>query len=41
MRWCFAAKELKLDLDSERRARLMNAYLELKAWPDVPQALKS
>jgi 2-haloacid dehalogenase len=37
----FAAKDLKVDLDSQRRARLMNAYLELKAWPDVPQALKS
>jgi 2-haloacid dehalogenase len=37
----FAARDLKLDLDSQRRARLMNAYLELKAWPDVPQALES
>jgi 2-haloacid dehalogenase len=37
----FATKDLKLDLDSQRRARLMNAYLELKTWPDVPQALKS
>jgi 2-haloacid dehalogenase len=37
----FAGRELKLDLDLERRARLMNAYLELKTWPDVPQALKS
>jgi len=36
-----AARALKLDLDSRRRARLMNAYLELKAWPDVPQALAS
>jgi 2-haloacid dehalogenase len=37
----FAARDLKLDLDSQRRARLMNAYSELKTWPDVPQALKS
>jgi 2-haloacid dehalogenase len=37
----FAAKSLKLDLDSQQRAQLMNAYLDLKPWPDVPQALKS
>lgn len=37
----FAARDLKLDLDSKSRARLMNAYLDLKAWPNVPQALKS
>ena len=37
----FAARDLKLDLDSKRRTRLMSAYLELKAWPDVAQALKS
>ena len=37
----FAARDLKLDLDSRRRARLMNTYLELKTWPDVPQALSS
>ncbi len=37
----FATRDLKLDLDSQRRARLMNAYLELKVWPDVPQALKA
>jgi 2-haloacid dehalogenase len=37
----FAAKDLKLDLDSQRRARLMNAYMELKPWPDVLQALGS
>ena len=37
----FAARDLKLDLDSKKRDRLMNAYLELQAWPDVPQALKS
>lgn len=37
----FAARDLKLDLDSQRRARLMGAYLELKAWPDVPKVLGS
>src|SRR5215471_11601858 len=37
----FAAIDLKLDLDPQKRARLINAYLELKAWPDVPQAAKS
>ena len=37
----FAAKDLKVDLDSQRRGRLMNAYLQLKAWPDVPEALQS
>jgi 2-haloacid dehalogenase len=37
----FAAKELGVDLDSERRAQLMNAYLELKTWPDVAPSLKS
>lgn len=37
----FAARDLKLDLDSQKRARLMNAYLQLKAWPDVSHSLKS
>lgn len=37
----FAAKMLKLDLTPEKRAQLMSGYLELKAWPDAPQALKS
>jgi 2-haloacid dehalogenase len=37
----FAARTLKLDVDAQRRARLMDAYLELKAWPDVPRALGS
>lgn len=37
----FAARDLKLDLDLQWRTRLMGAYLELKVWPDVPQALKS
>lgn len=37
----FAAKSLGLELDSSNRARLMNAYLELPTWPDVPGALAS
>lgn len=37
----FAAKESKIDLDSQRRTRLMNGYLNLKTWPDAPDALKS
>lgn len=37
----FSAKLLKLDLTPEIRQQLMNAYLELKAWPDVLPALKS
>jgi 2-haloacid dehalogenase len=37
----FAAQSLKLDLTPEKRDRLMNAYLQLKAWPDVKDALKS
>ena len=37
----FSAKLLKLDLTPEIREQLMNAYLELKAWPDVLPALKS
>lgn len=36
----FAAKTLQLDLPPPKRTRLMNAYLELKTWPDVPDALK-
>ena len=40
----FSCEMLKLDLTSDKRKQLMDAYLELKAWPDaVPalQALKS
>ena len=35
----FAAQLLRLELTAERRDRLMNAYLELDAWPDVSVAL--
>lgn len=37
----FAAAMLKLDLDADKRAHLMNGYLSLKAWPDVVPALTS
>ena len=37
----FAANLLKLDLSAEKRERLMEAYLELKAWPDAAPALRS
>jgi 2-haloacid dehalogenase len=37
----FAARTAKVDLDSQKRAQLMDAYLELKTWPDVPHALAS
>lgn len=37
----FTAELLKLDLTSDKRKKLMNAYLELKAWPDVLPALQS
>jgi 2-haloacid dehalogenase len=37
----FAAKSLKLELTPEKHARLMDAYLKLRCWPDVPEALIS
>jgi len=35
----YATKLLKLDLTADKRGSLMQAYLELKAWPDAPGAL--
>jgi 2-haloacid dehalogenase len=35
----FAANKLKLDLTADKRDALMNAYLKLAVWPDVPAAL--
>lgn len=35
-----AATTLKLDMSSEARDRLMQTFLELKAWPDVAPALQ-
>jgi len=37
----FAAKTMKLDLTDERRMKLMDAWLNLKTWPDVLPALQS
>jgi 2-haloacid dehalogenase len=36
----FAARALRIDLSAQQRDRLMQTYLELKAWPDVAPALK-
>jgi len=37
----FAARQLTLELSDQQRTQLMNAYLNLKPWPDVIPALKS
>jgi 2-haloacid dehalogenase len=37
----FAAQLLQLELTLEKRAQLMQAYLGLKTWPDVPSALSA
>jgi 2-haloacid dehalogenase len=37
----FAARLLHLKLTPDARARLMQAYLRLETWPDVPAALRS
>lgn len=37
----FAAKALKVELTPENHARLMEAYLKLRCWPEVPSALQS
>lgn len=37
----FAARSLKVDLTSQKHDRLMEAYLNLRCWPDVPAALGS
>jgi 2-haloacid dehalogenase len=36
----YTAEQMRLDLTSEIRARLLNSYLTLKPWPDVVAALK-
>jgi 2-haloacid dehalogenase len=36
----FAAKTVKVDLTDEKHTKLMNAYMNLKIWPDVLPALK-
>lgn len=37
----FSGEMLKLDLTLDKRKQLMDAYLGLKAWPDVQPALQS
>ena len=37
----FSAKLLDLELSTAKRSQLMDAYLEMKAWPDAGQALAS
>jgi 2-haloacid dehalogenase len=37
----FAVKQLKLEPSQEKMQRLMDAYLNLKPWPDVIPALRS
>ena len=37
----FAARSLQLELTPEKHARLMEAYLDLRCWPDVAAALGS
>ncbi|WP_448697348.1 haloacid dehalogenase type II [Mucilaginibacter sp. AW1-3] len=37
----FAAKALKLELDEAKKQQLMQAFLNLHAWPDVAGALKT
>ena len=36
----FAAKTMKLDLTADKRDQLLQAYLQLNAWPDVLPALR-
>lgn len=36
----FAARAMQIELRSEQRERLMQTYLELKAWPDARPALQ-
>jgi 2-haloacid dehalogenase len=37
----FAAKALNVELTPEKHARLMETYLELRCWPEVPAALRT
>ncbi len=36
----YTAKAMKLDLSPEKRETLLNAYLNLKPWPDAAQSLR-
>ena len=37
----FAAKSLRVDLTPSNRSALLDAYLKLRCWPDVPDVLRS
>jgi len=37
----FAVAQEHVELSAEKRDRLMNAFLQLKAWPDAKEALKT
>lgn len=37
----FAAQQLDLDLPADKRDRLMQTYLTLQAWPEVPPVLQA
>ena len=37
----FAARALKLELTAQKRSLLMDAWLQLTCWPDVPRALQA
>lgn len=37
----FAARLVQIELTPDKRAQLMQAYLDLKVWPDVPLALSA
>ena len=37
----FAAGKLNLEMPADTRDKLLNAYLSLKPWPDVPSTLES
>src|SRR5579872_3197870 len=37
----FACKSLGVNLSTEARRRLLDSYLELRPWPDVPKALRA
>lgn len=36
----FAARSLEIDLAASARDRLVQGFFEMRAWPDVPQALR-
>lgn len=37
----FAANMLKLDLTTNKRARMMDSYLAIRCWPEAPAALRT